>query len=157
MSTEANTQEVTVREHLERVFHCHIDKLEKEIDLRFGAILESIAEAKRLMEERMAGFPREYARKGDLEFTADAVREVKEKDLEAIRKMIVGRLTREEYAQKHEVLLEKIDRMESSLQEVENIKANLQGRILATGGAVIVIVALIQVGLQIVMHIFWGK
>lgn len=154
---DPTVQEVSVREHLERVFHCQIDKLEKEVDLRFRAIVESITEAKRLMEERMSGFPREYARKGDLEFTADAVREVKDKDLAVIRKMIAGRLTREEYAQKHEVLLEKIDRMESSLQEVENIKANLQGRILATGGAVIVIVALIQVGLQVVMHIFWSK
>lgn len=154
---DPTVQEVSVREHLERVFHCHIDKLEKEIDLRFNAILDSIAEAKRLMEERMAGFPREYARKGDLEFTAATVRELKEKDLEAMRNLIDGRLTRDEYAQKHEVLLEKIDRIESTLQEVENIKANLQGRILATGGAVIVIVALIQVGLQVVMHIFWSK
>lgn len=154
---ESPNQDVTVREHLEEVFRCHIHKLEKEFDLRFNAIIEATAEARRLMEERMAGFPREYARKGDLEFTAEAVREVKEKDLETVRKLIEGRLTRDEYAQKHEGLLDKIDRVETKLQGIENIRANLQGRILATGGAVIVIVALIQVTLQIIMHIYWGK
>lgn len=148
---------IPVREHLESVFQCQINNLEKEIELRFKAIIEAITEAKRLMEDRMAGFPREYARKADLQFTANAVKEVKEKNLEDLRKLIEYRLTRDEYAQRHESLLEKIDRIENKLQGVENIKANLQGRIIATGGAVIIIVALIQVALQVFLHVYWGK
>lgn len=156
MPSDTNN-EVTVREHLEKLIDCYIERMQTEIDLKFAAITDSTAEARRLMEGRMAGFPREFARKDDLEITALAVREIKDKDIEGLKGMIEDKLSRQDYAQRHEILQEKIDRLETGLQDIQNIRSNLQGRIIATGGAVVFIVALTQILLQVIMHIYWGK
>jgi len=84
------------------------DYLEKVIELRIDSIKDAIFEARRLQEKEMAGFPGEYAKKADLLGTAIIVQEIKDKELKEIKSMTDGKLSKIEYEEKHNTLMEKI-------------------------------------------------
>lgn len=118
----------------------------KYIEVLVENIKSEIAEARRVMEDRMAGFPAEFAKKSEMTITASVLKDLKDKDLREIKDLCEDRLTKEEYNQRHEVILDKV-------RKVENDVANIQGRIAATGVVGVVVV----VAVQILIHIFWGK
>jgi hypothetical protein len=107
------------------------------VNFRFLALKDSIAEARRLMEEKMAGFPNEYAKKLELEQTALMVKELKDKDLEEIKKLINLKLSTSDYDSKHEILLEKYDALKDKSRGWETIEANINGRLWTLGGVVV--------------------
>ena len=118
---------VDLKDHLESLFGQRFDFVEKEI-----------IEARRLMENKMAGFPTEYAKKLELEQTALLVKELKDNDLNLIKSSIDKKLSKEEYDTRHEVLLQKAVGWES-------IESNINGRLWTLGIAVAGALALLEV------------
>ena len=139
-------QGVTLKEYLESV-----------ITLKFEAIEKATILAKDLMMERMRGFPSEFAQKGDMLTTAATLKELKDKDLEELKSKIEARMGRDEYNQKHDSLIEKIDACNKDINDLKNERANIQGRILGTGATVGIIVSIIIVVSQIIIHVYMGK
>ena len=118
---------VDLKDHLESLFGQRFEFVEKEI-----------TEARRLMENKMAGFPTEYAKKLELEQTALLVKELKDNDLNLIKSSIDKKLSKEEYDTRHEVLLQKAVGWES-------IESNINGRLWTLGIAVAGALALLEV------------
>jgi len=123
------------------------------VDYRFISLKDSITEARRLMEEKMSGFPNEYAKKLELEQTAQLVKELKDKDLEEIKKLINLKLSTSDYDSKHEVLLEKYDGLKDKSRGWETIEANINGRLWTLGlvvvGAFVILGYLFNFGLHL--------
>lgn len=119
------------------------------INLRFEALDSSIAEARRIMEARMQGFPSEFAQKSDMALTAASLADLK--------RMFENTIPRSEYDNKHQTLQEKIDACNKDITELKTDRANIQGRVLATGGAAIVIIAIVQVVIQVIFHVYAVK
>ena len=92
-------------------------------------LVTSKSEARRLMEKTMAGFPSEYAKKLELSQTASLVKELKDTDLEAIKKLISIKLSISDYDTKHETLMAKYDGLNEKAQGWETIKADINGRL----------------------------
>jgi len=109
---------ISLKDHLEALFGQRFEFVEKEI-----------TEARRLMENKMAGFPTEYAKKLELEQTALLVKELKDNDLSLVKSSIDKKLSKEEYDTRHEVLLQKAVGWES-------IESNINGRLWTLGIAI---------------------
>lgn len=131
-------------------------------------IKEAITEARRITERIMLGFPDEYAKRADMAATASILKELKDKDLRELKDLIESRMSRNEYSQEHRALQEKMDSSYVNIQDkidynskringLENERANIQGRIIATGATVGVIVSIIMVAAQVVIHVYMGK
>jgi hypothetical protein len=133
------------------------EHLEKMATLRFAAMDKEIAEARRIMEKRMEGFPSEFAKRGDMIITAATLKELKDKDIEELKIRIEARMGREEFNQKHETLIEKIDAANEEINLLKNERANIHGRIAATGVVVVILIALVQVVTQVLVHVYMGK
>ena len=131
--------------------------LEKVIKLKIESLDKGIIEARRVMENLMLGFPQEYAKKSDMAITAMTLKELKDKDLEDIKTRIEARMSRSEYEQKHDVLVEKIDTNAKAIASLREERANVQGRIVATGGVIVVVIAIVQVLTQVLIHVYFGK
>jgi len=99
---------VTLREYLEKI-----------VELKIDAMIEASKEARRLMEVTMAGFPAEYAKKGELLVTANSVQELKDKELSSLKLLVDTKLGKIEYEDKHNTLLEKIDLLKESKDVME--------------------------------------
>ena len=128
-------------------FHSDIslkDHLEALFGQRFEFVEREITEARRLMENKMAGFPAEYAKKLELEQTALLVKELKDNDLNSIKISIEKKLSKEEYDTRHEVLLQKAVGWES-------IEANINGRLWTLGIAITGGLILLEVLLRYVL------
>ena len=129
--------EVPLKEHLEKMFSKDISYLR-----------EGIVEARRLVEKTMEGFPSEYAKKLELAQTATLVKELKDNDLEEIKKLISNKLSVADYDIKHETLLAKYEGLNEKAQGWETIKADINGRLWTLGfvmvGAVALTVAVIE-------------
>lgn len=126
---------ISILEHLKELFGQRITYVEL-----------NIKEARRLMEEKMAGFPTEYAKKPELEQTASLVKDLKDKDLGEIKSVLELKLGKLDYEQRHETLEKELDRVAREL-------ANIQGRIIGTGG----VIAVVVITVQILLHVFWKK
>lgn len=133
------------------------EHLEKIIALRFESMEKSIYEARRLMEDRMNGFPSAFAQKGDMANTAIGLKELKDKDLKELKNKIDAKLGRDEYEQKHSNIIDKIESANKEINDLKTLRADIQGRIIATGGVVVFIIALVQIMTQIIFHIYWSK
>ena len=133
------------------------EHLEKVIELKFAALDKEIAEARRVMEERMRGFPSEFAQKGDMLVTASTLKELKDKDLKELKGMFDNTIARPEYENKHSSLMEKIELSSKEINDLKNERANIQGRIVATGGVIVVVIAIVQVLTQVLIHVYLGK
>lgn len=133
---------VTLKEYLEAI-----------IEMRFASLDVALIEARRGMEKLMAGFPTEYAKKLELEQTAQMVKELKDKDLGEIKKLIALKLSLTDYDTKHEVLLEKLESLKEKARGWESIEANINGRLWTLGmvvvGAFVILGYLFNYGLHL--------
>jgi len=147
-----NGVSISLKEHIEKIFDLKVDNLRHDLDMRFADLKEAITEARRIMENRMEGFPAVFAKRGELDQTANIVKELKERDIRDLKDDIDGKMSRIDYEFHHKSLLEKMDVQEKRIQNVELLKADVSGRVWTLGfalSAFIVIVGLI-------LH-YWGK
>jgi len=191
-----DTREISLKEHIEKIFGLKVESLRRELDIRFEALAVSIEEAKRIMELKMAGFPAEFVKKGDSDV---AITEMKSKvDMVAmgINKLdLLQILPRAEYTIQHKALQDRLDMaandlaakleraatdladrlemarstlddkntalkenllirfeaLDKKVQEGEVVRANIMGRILGTGAAILISIAVIQ----LLLHYVW--
>ena len=127
------------------------------IDRRFSDLKDAISEAKRIMEDRMRGFPSEFAQKGDMVTTAATLKELKDKDLKELKGMFDNTIGRLEYENKHLSIIEKIDALNRDINDLKNERANIQGRIVATGATVGIIISILLIATQFIVHLYFGK
>ena len=122
--------------------------LEKLINQRIDYIEKASDEARRLIEKLMEGFPVEYAKKMELEQTAMQIKELKDRDLSDIKRLLAEKLSYADYESKHAVLLEKSEGWKT-------IEANISGRIWATAWILGILVPLVTALITIFMHVYW--
>lgn len=160
--------EVPLQDYLEQLDK-HLEKLFEQkllnLSARLDELKESIAEARRIMEARMDGFPGLFVRKGDADV---AITELKAK-VELISIMISKTeedrpIPRIEYSLQHRALEDKVsqnmkdyaisieilrkdtetkfEKIDEKTQELQNLRANINGRLwaLGVGGAIAIVV-----------------
>lgn len=127
---------VSLQEHLEKMF-----------SQRFEFMRDDITEARRVMENRMEGFPSEFAKKSELELTAITLKELKDRDLREIKDSLDARLGRPEYEFQHRILTEKIDAQEKRIQGAELLKAEVTGKIWTLG----IVITILVIGVEFVL------
>jgi hypothetical protein len=108
--------------------------LREYIECKIEAIESMMNESRRLMENRMEGFPSQFALKSEANVFLATNKEIKDK-LDLL-------LSRREYEVQHQILVDKIDAMESRVKDTELLRSNINGRLwaLGVGGAVLIAV-----------------
>ena len=144
---------VPLQEHLEKMNDTSEKHLRELMALHLAAQEKAVNEARRVMEERMAGFPGEYAKKSELESTAITLKDLKDRDLREIKDEIDKRMFRAEYEVQHKILGDKIDSQEKRVQGAELLKAEVTGKIWTLGIVLSIMVVVLEFIIKFVLKV----